>query len=171
MNPVDEFLQEKRGGARSGAFSNAKHFPGMFGDALLTGAAGAASAGVIAGAGIAAAQIYNAATKGRDFRNMLVHNPDLVEEHAKDPKAFNQLFSSLRSVNTSFSRDPVIAGTYMRRMVGSPAAGGVLTDAIGFQGDKQTPHFGGSVMQGGLGSAKVKIPKDEKAEKPAKRFK
>jgi hypothetical protein len=159
MNPVVEFLPEKQGGL----FDNASSVPKMFGDALVTGVAGAGAAAALGGAGIAAHQLYNAATKGRDFRNMLVHNPDLVEEHQRDPKSFNQLFSSLRTVNPSFSRDPIIAGTYMRQMVGSPAAGGVLTDALGFR-DKEhhAPSFGSTVMQGALGSAKVKLPKPDK---------
>ena len=133
MNPLDEFLIEKNGGM----FQNANKFPGAVGDALLGGAATAVAGGIIGGVGFGAKALYEAATKGRDFRRMMSGNPDLMAEHEKDPKGFNQLYSSLRGVNTAFFRDPVIVGTYMRRMVGSFAVGGVLIDVLGFQGKDQ----------------------------------
>jgi hypothetical protein len=74
----------------------------------------------------------DAATKQRDFRRMLSFNPDLQEHHERDPRMFNQMYSSLRTMNPGFAKDPLVAGTYMRRMSESPlTAGGVLTDAVG----------------------------------------
>lgn len=172
MDPVQEFLAEKRAAtqlqfpfARGGGVADAvrRHgaqMPDMFGRALAGAGATAAVGATVAGAGFAARKLYDAATKGRDFRKMIEFNPDLAEEHEKDPKTFNQLFSSLRTVNPSFSQDPIIAGSYMRRMVGSPMAGGVLTDAVGMR-DKVGPSFGDIVERQALGGSKPGRSKDK----------
>jgi hypothetical protein len=146
MNPVADFLSEKRAAGGAGFLNQTRQFmqtngPELFGKAVMGAGAAAAVGASVAGLSIGARQLYGAATKGRDFRKMIEFNPDLAEHHQRDPKTFNQLFSSLRSVNPAFSQDPVIAGTYMRRMVDSPAAGGVLTDAVSLR-DKVNPSFG-----------------------------
>lgn len=93
----------------------------------------AATTGIIMGAGMlvdAAHKAYDAATKSHDFNKMLEINPDLVEKSEQDPKMFNQFYSSLRGMNPHFAKDPVVAGSYMRKMTGDPTlAGGVLTEA------------------------------------------
>lgn len=110
-------------------------------------AAGAAGLGA-AGAGVAAVsfgaqKLYDAITKRRDFRTMLEHNPDLHEHLERDPKFFNQAYSSLRSVNMQFAKEPLIAGNYMRQMMDAPlSAGGKIEVAL------QGAHQGG---QGGAG--------------------
>jgi hypothetical protein len=127
-NALDDFLafQEKT------AFSNP--FSGMGGQmkdhatrAAATGAVTAAGAGL----GAAVQHIFNAATKARDHRTMLEHNPDLEDALRENPKRFNQMFTTLRNANPSFSRDPIIAGTYMRRMMDAPmTAGGMAVEAL-----------------------------------------
>jgi hypothetical protein len=164
MDPLQDFLAEKRaatqlnfpfarGGVADAVSRHGAQIPEMFGKALAGAGATAAVGATVAGASVGARMLFDAATKGRDFRKMMEYNPDLVSEHERDPKTFNQLFSSLRSVNRAFSADPIIAGTYMRRMVGSPTAGGVLTDAVGMRGDVP-PSFGETLQRHVLGGSK-----------------
>ena len=90
---------------------------------------------------------------------MLDNNADLAPELEKDPKLFNQAYSSLRSVNMQFAQDPLIAGHYMRQIMSSPVhAGGKLELALmggqGQQGpmDRVSNHmFEGA--KGGLSKA------------------
>ena len=66
---------------------------------------------------------------------------------------FNQMFTSLRSMNPAYSKDPLIAGTYMRQMVDSPmTAGGKLTETLGTR-DK-FPSTLGRAAEEGMGTAK-----------------
>ena len=76
-------------------------------------------------------KLYDAATKTRDFKSMLEANPDLMQMQQEKPKQFNQMFTSLRTFTPEFSRDPVVAGTYMRQMMENPiGAGGIITQGI-----------------------------------------
>lgn len=138
MNPLEEFLEdyasEKQaampswGSIRSGA----GEVGGTFGKALAIGAGTALATAAIGGTAAAASALHDAATKGRDFRQMMDVNADLHDYHQQDPKMFNQLYTSLRKANPAFAKDPVIAGTYMRKMLDSPAhAGGMLAEATG----------------------------------------
>ena len=162
-NPLEEFLAEKHAAAQTsfpfmnGGFVDAvrRHgakMPDMIGKGLVGAGASALVGGAVLGGSIAAKKLFDAATKGRDFRKMMEFNPDLASEHEKDPKTFNQLFSSLRTINPSFSKDPIISGTYMRRMVGSPAAGGVLTDAASMS-EKAPATFLDQLQRRALGSS------------------
>lgn len=135
-NPLEDFLedfgstptQEKTAFSFPSAL---KSIPGRVGEGVLSGAGAALAGAMVAGVGVSAAKIYGAATKSRDFRRMMDHNPDLREHHERDPKTFNQMFSSLRTMNPSFSRDPIVSGTYMRRMTENPlTAGGILTETV-----------------------------------------
>lgn len=132
-----------------------------FGSAMkqLAGAAGqslgtAAATGAVALAGVAASKLYDAATKTRDFRRMLVANPDLHDYVRENPNRSNALFTSLRQLNSEFSKDPFVAGHYMRLMAGSPGnEGGYLLQATQERG-----HFGAPVLEtylkGGLEGVK-----------------
>jgi hypothetical protein len=116
----------------------------QFGSKLPEAAAGAASSAAVglglAAGGVAASKIYDAITKRRDFRAMMEANGDLHEEYAKDPKLFNQMFSTLRTFQPAFTKDPLVAGTYMRQMTGSPlTAGGVAVQALGQGKDIKHP--------------------------------
>jgi hypothetical protein len=164
MNPLDEFLEEKRASyqptlpgmgasvgdlARSAGRSFAQKLPG----AAASAASSAAIAGGVTAGGIAAQKIYDAITKRRDFRQMMASNPDLDEDYQRDPKLFNQMFSTLRTFQPAFTRDPLVAGNYMRQMAGSPlTAGGVAVQAIGAGKDIKRPmreaFFGGARQTG-----------------------
>ena len=146
-NPLEEFLAEYAPQQEKTALSfgdAGRHL----GEGVSRGVGGMLAATAVGGIGFAASKIHEAATKARDFRNMLEYNPDLHEHHERDPRMFNQMFTSLRSMNPSFSKDPLVAGTYMRRMVENPmTAGGILTETISSR-DKITSPFARSVEEG-----------------------
>jgi hypothetical protein len=138
MNPIEAYLQEKRagfGGDFVGGLGRPFGGGAGFASTLGSGLSGAAAMG-LAGATIAATgkgvqKLYDAATKSRDFKNMLEANPDLAQMHQEKPKQFNQMYNSLRSFTPEFSRDPVVAGTYVRQMMENPVgAGGIITQGI-----------------------------------------
>jgi len=158
MNPVVDFLTEKRAGLFGSLQANSGQLSDVLGKAVVGAGAAAAVGATVGGVALAGRKLYEAATKGRDFRRMIEFNPDLASEHEKDPKSFNQLFSSLRGVNPQFSQDPIISGSYMRRMVGSPMAGGVLTDAVTFQNarDKTKTPLGDLVQRHAITGTKLK---------------
>lgn len=99
--------------------------------------------GAAAGVGLAAHKVYEALTKGRDFRTMMQNpfNQDLKELHDSNPANFNAAFTGLRMANPEMSGNPMIAGTYMRRMMTfSPdAAGGYLLEARGHRTEDLSP--------------------------------
>lgn len=159
MNPIEAFLlekkaQEKKAGFASSFSGSAKYIPDALGSATAQGVAGAAVGAGIAAIGAAAGKIYEAMTKRRDFHRMLEANPDLAQHHETDPKQFNQMFSTLRMMNPHFSSDPIVAGTYMRRMAENPlTAGGVAVEALGHREAIKSPQFE-AFMRGGLEGAK-----------------
>lgn len=127
-NPLEDFIEDF---GQTKEAVGARDVAGAFGNAAMTAGATAVIGGAIGGIGFAASKIYGAATKSRDFRKMMEYNPDLQEHHERDPKMFNQMFTSLRTMNPAYSRDPLVAGTYMRQMADSPlTAGGKLTDTL-----------------------------------------
>jgi hypothetical protein len=116
-NPATEFLYEKK------AFTipqGVKDFAGRAAGAAASGAATAVGAAAIGGSALAVSKIYDAATKGRDFKMMLEHNGEIAQAHAEDPKRINMYFTTLRTFNPEFSKDPLVAGTYIRQMMESP---------------------------------------------------
>lgn len=158
-NPVSDFFEEF--GHEKRAFS-ANHFGGSMGRALEQGVGGAIAAGAIAGAGIGVQKLWQAATKGRDFKQMMEHNPDLQEYHDRDPRSFNAQFSSLRRVNPDFGSDPVIAGTYMRRMSENPfGAGGILTEGL-MAADKAPRPLGDALRGAAQGAGNAFIAEHSK---------
>lgn len=120
-NPVEEFLLEKKaisfGGLAQKAAPVARSAGRVAGTAAMTGAGAAAFAGLTGAAG----KLYMAATKSRDFQNMMEANPDLHGHQEKDPAGFNRMFTSLRTFAPEFMQEPLVAGTYMRHgMESSP---------------------------------------------------
>jgi len=111
-NPVEEFLLVKQAlGFREALTSpTAKRLGGAAGSALAAGAGAAAFAGAVG----ATEKLYLAATKSRDFRKMIEANPDLREHQSQDPAGFNRMFTSLRTFAPDFTREPMVAGAYMR---------------------------------------------------------
>jgi hypothetical protein len=135
-NPVDEYLDSAHGSVKTAGFFSemgrgAKEVlaPGRLGG-HMAGAALIGATGYVLPR--AADKIYRAITKARDYRVMMEANPDLHDFHTADPAMFNRHFTSLRNMAPEFTADPVIAGTYMRRLSQNPqTAGTVILEAAG----------------------------------------
>jgi hypothetical protein len=132
-NPVDEALEfgsEKKAGFLDAIGRGAR---GAFGGEEIGRLA--VQTGAVAGVGVlasAARKAYSAATKSMDYKAMLDMNPDLAEHAAANPKQFNQYYSSLRQLNPTFAADPVVSGSYLRKMCEFPSgAGNYLVEATG----------------------------------------
>ena len=120
------------------AWSN---FTKVLPEVMAEHAVGAAAHGLVgaagAGVGLGAMKLFQAATKARDFRQMLEYNPDLAQHHEADPKMFNQMYTSLRRMNPTYAADPIVAGTFMRQMAENPNhAGDMLTTALSGAGER-----------------------------------
>lgn len=128
-NPVDDALMAKEalfGGLWRGIKSQLTGRGGeALGGSLTSGALMASGGAAVAGVGAAASKIYDAITKKRDFKKMMNLNDDLKEEQAQDPKLFNASYNSLRRINPSFGKDPIVSGAYMRKMMANPDAAGL----------------------------------------------
>jgi hypothetical protein len=129
-NPLDTYMESKpetKTASFGRSFAGTALNPAALGQAAGT-AAVAAGVGL---AGAAAQKIWGAITKQRDFTAMMRYSPDLAEEQARNPDLFNRQYSSFRAINPQFAADPIIAGTYMRRMATSPeAAGAVIVESL-----------------------------------------
>lgn len=133
-NAVEEFLAMKKTAGPWTGFG--EHLQHAAAGGLATAAVGVGLAGV----GAAAGKIMDAATKSRDFKSMLEANGDLQEHYHADPKRFNMMFSTLRTMNPEFSKDPLVAGAFMRQMHESPTGiAGIAGEALRHRGDFGTP--------------------------------
>jgi hypothetical protein len=124
MNPIEEFLQEKQAfmmppTAQPGVSGAASDLGRMFLGGLGAGAATAA----VAGAAIGAKHIYQAATKSRDFKQMLEFDPELKQMHRENPKYINAGFSTLRRLNPEFSSDPMVSSAFVKNVAMGETAG------------------------------------------------
>ena len=168
MNPVEKFLMQKQAGGFGDAIGQVgKALPG----AVAMGVAGGGLAAGATGMAYGAQTLYDAITKRRDFRSMLEYNPDLHAELEKNPKFFNQAFTSLRNINPQFSKDPLIAGNYLRQMMDGPmGAGGKLEAAVGMGREQKHPvldAFSRGAQEGAKGGFKEKKePKDKGNQLP-----
>lgn len=141
-NPVEEFLGVKEKTANMFSQTLSK-IPEHATSAAAGAAAGAAVGLAGAGLGAAVSKIIDAATKGHDFRQMMQSNEDLHPHYASDPKKFNLMFNTLRTMNPQFSKDPLVAGSFMRRMIESPMGiGGIAGEALKHRGDFPESAFG-----------------------------
>jgi hypothetical protein len=163
MNPIEMYLTEKQAGgfgdfargmgrgaanAAAGAAGGAGGFGETVGRAAASGAGQVAGGLALAGAGVAMQSAYSALTKAHDFRAMLEANPDLAEAHGENPRLFNQMFSTLRAMNPAFSKEPLVAGQYMREMTGDPLhAGSKAVSALEHRDKLRSPIMG--VFSGG----------------------
>lgn len=160
-NPIEAYLGEKTAAQTSLPFGGFGH---SFGNAMrqglnpsrlgesaanaVLGAGGAAlAAGAVAGGVRGVQALYDVATEARDFRAMLENDPDLKRKHEEEPKLVNRMFTTLRTFNPAFTRDPVVAGSYVRQMVEDPMhAGTMATEALNFR-DKTRNQLGDRVTQ------------------------
>lgn len=146
MNALDSYLKTKTAAPGSSFMQGLSNVLSPQGLGQAAGAA--AVAGGVGLAGGAAQKIIGAITKKRDFDMMMRYAPDLQDEQTRNPELFNRQYSSLRAMNPQFAADPIIAGTYMRRMSLSPeSAGSMLVESLGHR-QKPTPEPGW--LQAGL---------------------
>jgi hypothetical protein len=169
MDPIDEAMQAKEaflgsffGGASRAMKKNVgSRASRMAGEELIRGlGAGAGTALIGAGVAVAAVgvkKLIGAAHKKRDFRSMMELNPDLASQQKKNPKFFNTSYNSLRSLNPAYGKDPVVAGSLMRRMMENPAtAGGILMSTM----KPPTPDQGGLGIRGEFRAGPFSMAKD-----------
>lgn len=153
--PIEEYLESKTAAFGPGT---GKKVLDMAGNAAMMAGVGAGVSAGAAGLGMAASKIYDAITKKHDFNLMLEHNSDLHEHFQRDPKFFNQAYSSLRAANPAFGRDPLVAGNYMRHMMDAPeGAGGKIEAAMAGVQRGASPMmdaFGKGALEGAKGGLK-----------------
>lgn len=160
MDPLDKALQAKEAGLgtalgwfgkglsgqgsrniavqQSFGIAGRKALQGAFGDAA-TGALAAAGAAAMAGVISGARKLLDAGGKRREFLSMMEQNPDLQEAQSSNPKFFNASYNSIRSLNPTYGKDPIVAGSLMRRMMQSPESAGTI-----LMSTMKSPSPGGS---------------------------
>lgn len=120
--PIDSYMEQRK---TAGFGDFAKGFGKAFGGENLGNVAAIATGtAALTGAGALANSVRMALTKKRDFDAMMHHNPDLEQARTSNPELFAQQYTSLRNVSPQYARDPLIAGTFMRRMSEYPGAAG-----------------------------------------------
>ncbi len=158
-NPLKDFLKTKTAvqlrlpgmGMGRSAGELARQVGGRAGDHVISGAGTALGAAGVTAAGVAAMKIYDALSSGRNFRTVLANNPDIEAAHQANPKQVNLMYSSLRTFNPTFAKDPLVAGTYLRQMLEDPGhAGGLLERAL--QSREKMPSPISAAFQGGARS-------------------
>lgn len=125
-NPVEDFLAEKRAFNFGGMARSAKPYGKRVAEGMGMGVATGIGAAAFAGATLAAHKLFQAATKTRDFNNMMDADPGLHELHQQDPAGFNRAFSALRTMAPEFMSEPTVAGAYMRKAFDSGEGAGPL---------------------------------------------
>lgn len=160
---VAAFLEEK---TASSLRDGAKNFGKSLGTATLNGVGSTLAAAAVTGVSIGAQKAYQALTRERDFRAMMEANQDLQEHHQADPKRFNLMFNSLRSMNPEFSADPIIAGSYLQKAMGNPgAAGTMLGEGLGLATRRNPNRFMDTIQQNAAGAFKMpQAPRGESGE-------
>lgn len=156
-NPLEAYLKEKTAGGPGdfmqgfGKKMNMRGAGGAVGGALM----GAGAAGAVGLAGVAAQKLYDAATKANDFRAMLAFDAELAATHQENPRMVNQMFSTLRTFNPSFTKDPAVASALVHQMVDSPQGVAGMMETVLPLRDKMRGQVGPAMMQGALGGAKA----------------
>jgi hypothetical protein len=160
MNPVDKYLGVTEEGETKEAFGLSDAFKTKAMDAVTNAGAMAGVGAAVAGVSFGARSLYDAVTKRRDFKTMLEHNPDLHEHLERDPKFFNQAYSSLRKVNPQFSSEPLIAGNYMRQMMEAPLSAGGKIELALMGGRSSSSPVMDMAMKGMFEGAKSGVTKE-----------
>ena len=129
-NPIDEALMSKEaifGGAvqrvgQSMGGEGARDLSRGFREGV-----GAAAGTLLAGAVFSGAKkLWSAANERREFNEMLDTDPGLRDYQKDNPKFFNKAYKSLRQLNPTYGRDPIVASNMMRKMMDSPVGAGHL---------------------------------------------
>jgi len=125
-NPLDEYLAMKKeagfmdllgAGARKGVAS--------LGEKAVVGGGLAGMGMLAAGGAVVVGKIRESIGKKNDFKQMMQIDPELKGIQSERPAFFNQAYSSLRRMNPQFGSDPIVAGSYMRKMMANPDAAGL----------------------------------------------
>jgi hypothetical protein len=153
-NPLDDYLMEKEAGlgdvlrgawrgitgaaqpgAQGALFGGAQAFaPGRLaslqqgwnlgqkaqGPALVAAGTAALAAGTAA-----VNKIRESIGRRQDFKAMMEIDPELKDLQAERPAFFNQAYNSLRRLNPAFGSDPIVSGSFMRKMMANPDAAGL----------------------------------------------
>lgn len=133
MNPLEEFLvqaegikeeKEKTAGFLGKIWEGLKHgtrdvgrgsdFASRFGEALVPAMGVAAVGGTLAGGIEGYKAVKEKFTKTRDYKNMLEANPELKK---MDAASTQMIYNSLRSTAPSLAGDPLVAGSFVRRVM------------------------------------------------------
>jgi hypothetical protein len=142
---------------------------GMKGALLAGGLVGAATVGA-QGLVMGIRKAYNVLASGKRFEGMLDVNPSLKKE---DPNKVRLAFNTLNRLNPTFAKDPLVAGTFVRKTLDTDIGGGMAVDPAtasmltGSAGTAAMPDIGrsmGVVMAKGLSSAVDKDPQIHKHE-------
>lgn len=155
MNPLDEYLSTKTAAVRPpmpglGKFMSAPNVTN-----LQAGAVQALGGMAVMGIAGAAQKAMQSIKKKRHYDEMMDANPDLQLAMDKDPKQFNVLYNSFRRLNPEFASDPVLSGTYMRKMTEYPeGAGHTIVESLQGRRHMGGPSFGYS---GGTGGFKASV--------------
>jgi hypothetical protein len=153
-NPLEEYLEKKAapGDFMSGIGKSLS--AGRLGRAAGGAILGAGTAGAVGLAGMGAQKLVDAATKARDFKNMLAFDAELAAKHEENPRLVNQMFSTLRAFNPALTKDPATASAVVMHMTIDPAAvAGQLVNVLPLH-DRGRGGLGPMMMQGALGGAK-----------------
>ncbi len=131
MNPLDEALQAKEAFLGGLARGVGNYFKSEGGRDVLRGAregaGGLAVAGLATLALTGVKKLHDAASTRQDFRAMLDADSGLLERHDEDPQRFNATYSSLRRINPTYAADPLVAASYMHKMMdASPGGAGTI---------------------------------------------
>jgi hypothetical protein len=143
-NPLAEYLTEKTAELPSPSFMQSfgrQLSGGNIGRAAGQAVTGAGLAGAAGLAGLAAQKLVDAVTKAQDFKQMLAYDAELAQLHQEDPRLVNQMFSTLRTFNPSFTKDPVVASNYVRRMASDPSQASGMAEAALQSRDKARPSL------------------------------
>ena len=80
---------------------------------------------VLAGGAAVVRKIQESIGRRKDFKTMMQTDPELGGIQKEQPAFFNQAYNSLRRMNPQFGSDPIVAGSYMRKMMSNPDAAGL----------------------------------------------
>jgi len=133
-NPVEEYFELRKEGGYLGNVWKGLTSAGTGAQLGQDLRHGAMQTAMVVGSTLAipaAQKVVGALRKRHDYNQMMDNDPELQGLKEDDPKFFNQSYTSLRRANPSFGRDPLIAGAYMKKMVGNrDAAGLALAEAM-----------------------------------------
>jgi hypothetical protein len=68
---------------------------------------------------------YHAIAKNSRFENMMKITPSLKDE---DPNKVRMAFNSLHNLNPGFAKDPLVAGTFVKKTLDTDIGGGMAVD-------------------------------------------